>query len=249
MNTILNFSDSCLIDHYKEYLDIFRPALDSETDGSIAKKVYCIKDGGMSYTVLDLSETEGFPTEGFPLYAKDSAAQYLRFETGLETDLYANMDRLSEMAELFCAYSKLELLLKGVSGDDPLLTLDRLKILAFRNIACTGGGVPDNPRRISATAYCAYVVEDSSILMFKKEVSYKWEGGFTLDEESGAVLHNAAVFGVSGGVTLVRFGWGTIEMLMKDASPDNSQHMVDKYELGSVMDTYFAIQKSKIDNI
>lgn len=244
MNTILNFSDGCLLDHYKEYLDIFGPALDTETDGSTAKKVYCIKDGGISYTALDLSKTEGFP-----LYAKDSAAQYLRSETGPETDLYANLDRLSEMAELFCAYSKLELLLKGVSGDDPLLTLDRLKILAFRNIICTGGGVSDNPRRISATAYCAYVVEDSSILLFKKEVSYKWEGEFTLDAESGAVLFNAAVFGVSDGMTLARFGWDTIEMLMKDASPDNGRHMVDKYELSYVMETYFTIQKSKLDNI
>lgn len=244
MNTILNFSDGCLLDHYKEYLDIFGPALDTETDGSTAKKVYCIKDGGMSYTALDLSKTEGFS-----LYAKDSAAQYLRSETGLETDLYANLGRLSEMAELFCAYIKLELLLKGVSGDDPLSTLDRLKILAFRNIICTGGGDFDNPRRISATAYCAYVVEDSSILMFKKEVSYKWEGGFTLDEESGAVLYNAAVFSVSDGMTLARFGWDTIEMLMKDASPDNGKHIVDKYELSTVMDTFFAIQKSKVDSI
>ena len=243
MNTILNFSDGCLLDHYKEYLDIFGPALDTETDGSTAKKVYCIKDGGMSYTALDLSKTEGFP-----LYAKGSAVPVLQCLRP-ETYLYPVQDRLSEMADLFCAYSKLGLMLKGVSGDDPLSTLDRLKILAFRNIICAGSGISDNPRRISATAYCAYVIEDSSILMFKKEVSYRWEGEFTLDTESGAVLHNAAVFGVSGGMTLARFGWDTIEMLMKDASPDNSQHIVDKYELSSVMDTFFAIQKSKVDNI
>lgn len=243
MNTILNFSDGCLLDHYKEYLDIFGPALDTETDGSTAKKVYCIKDGGMSYTALDLSETEGFP-----LYAKDSAAMLLHYPRP-ETDQYPDLDRLSEMAELFCAYCKLGLMMKGVSGDDPLSTLDRLKILAFRDIACTGGGVPDNPRRISATAYCAYVVEDSSILMFKMEVSYRREGGFTVDKESGIVLDNAAVFGVSGGMTLARFGWDTIEMLMKDASPDNGRHMVDKYELSYVMETYFTIQKSKLDNI
>lgn len=243
MNTILNFSDGCLLDHYKEYLDIFGPALDTKTDGSMAKKVYCIKDGGMSYTALDLSKTEGFP-----LYAKDSAAMLLHYPRP-ETDQYPDLDRLSEMAELFCVYCKLGLMMKGVSGDDPLSTLDRLKILAFRDIACTGGGVPDNPRRISATTYCAYVVEDSSILLFKMEVSYRREGGFTVDKESGAVLHNAAVFGVSSGMTLDRFGWDTIEMLMKDASPDNSQHIVDKYELSSVMDTFFAIQKSKVDNI
>ena len=244
MNTILNFSDGCLLDHYKEYLDIFGPALDTETDSGTAKEVYCIKAGGMSYTALDLSETKGFP-----LYAKDSWPPALHWGPRSETDLYLDPDKLSEMAELFCAYSKLELMLKGVSGDDSLLTLDRLKILAFRNIICTGGGDSDNPRRISATAYCAYVVEDSSILLFKKEVSYKWEGEFTLDAESGAVLYNAAVFGVSSGMTLDRFGWDTIEMLMKDASPDNSQHIVDKYELSSVMDTFFAIQKSKVDNI
>ena len=243
MNTILNFSDSCLLDHYKEYLDIFGPALDTETDSGMAKKVYCIKAGGMSYTALDLSKTEGFP-----LYAKDSAAMLLHYPRP-EADQYPDLDRLSEMAELFCAYSKLALILKGVSGDDPLLTLDRLKILAFRNIICTGGGVSDNPRRISATAYCAYVVEDSSILLFKKEVSYKWEGEFTLDAEFGAVLFNAAVFGVSDGMILARFGWDTIEMLMKDASPDNGKHIVDKYELSTVMDTFFAIQKSKVDSI
>ena len=243
MNTVLNFKDSYLLDHYKEYLDIFGPALDTGRDSDTTKKIYCIKAGGMSYTALDLSETEGFP-----LYAKDSWVPAL-WGPRPETDPYFDPDRLSEMAELFCAYSKLGLMLKGVSGDDLSLTLDRLKILAFRNIICTGGGVSDNPRRISATAYCAYVVEDSSILMFEKDVSYKWEGEFTLNEESGLVLHNAAVFGVSGGVTLARFGWDTIEMLMKDASPDNSRHMVDKYELGSVMETYFAIQKSKVDNI
>lgn len=243
MNTVLNFKDSCLLDHYKEYLDIFGPALDTETDNGITKNVYCIKAGGMSYTALDLSKTEGFP-----LYANDSWLPALRGPHP-DTDPYFDPDRLSEMAELFCAYSKLCLMLKGVSGDDPLSTLDRLKILAFRNIICTGGGVSDNPRRISATAYCAYVVEDNSILMFKKDVSYKWEGEFTLDGESGAVLYNAVVFGVSDGMTLARFGWDTIEMLMKDASPDNSKHIVDKYELGTVMDTFFAIQKSKVDSI
>ena len=244
MNTVLNFSDSCLLDHYKEYLDIFGPALDTGTDSGTAKKVYCIKAGGMSYTALDLSKTEGFP-----LCAKDSAVlPTLRWPRS-ETDAYPDADRLSEMAELFCAYSKLALMLKGVSGDDPSLTLDRLKILAFRNITCAGAGVSDNPRRISATAYCAYAVEDSPILMFKQEVSYRWEGEFTLDAESGAVLYNAAVFGVSDGMTLARFGWDTIEMLMKDASPDNDRHVVDKYELGTVMDTFFAIQKSKVDNI
>ena len=243
MNTVLNFKDSYLLDHYKEYLDIFGPALDTGTDSSMAKKVYCIKAGGMSYTALDLSQAEGFP-----LYAKDSWPPVLRGPHP-DTDPYFDLERLSEMAELFCTYSKLGLMLKGVSGDDLSLTLDRLKILAFRDIICTGGGVSDNPWRISATAYCAYVVEDSSILMFKKNVSYKWEGEFALDEESGLVLYNAAVFGVSCGMTLARFGWDTIEMLMKDASPDNCKHIVDKYELGCVMDTFFAIQKSKVDSI
>lgn len=245
MNTILNFSDGCLLDHYKEYLDIFGPALDTGTDSGTAKEVYCIKDGGMSYTALDLSETEGFP-----LYAKDSMALSLHYPRP-ETGLYPDLDRLSEMAELFCTYIKLGLMVKGVSGDDPLMTIDRLKILAFRDIACTGGGVPDNPRRtwISATAYCAYVVEDSSILMFKMKVRYRREGEFTVDNESGAVLDNAAVFGVSAGMTLARFGWDTIEMLMEDASQDNGEHMVDKYELSYVMETYFTIQKSKLDNI